>query len=491
MHPKKIFKFVFSIVLVISICASLYGLYKPLPKGISVNGKYHDVTNVEFLNDLTYQKDGKIVHEQEIFNRVYKMIDEAEEFILVDVFLFNDEYERIVEQTQTIPEEISTNVKSVNYPNISEQLTNHLILKKQQEPDIEIIFITDEINTFYGSYSSHFIEELKENDVKVVYTDLTKLRDSNPIYSGFWRSFLQWFGTSDRGWITNPFSLDSPDVSLRSYLELINFKANHRKVVLTDKEAIVSSANPHDPSGYHSNIAFVLQGEILQDIFEAERAVAKLSGTEIKNRQFTGNSGKERGKIKAKVITEGEIGKEIQQNILNTSNGDEIKLGVFYLSDRNVIESLVKAAEKGVKIKVILDPNKDAFGRKKNGIPNRQVANELLNKGNGNIEVRWYDTQGEQFHSKFLMINKKHETIVTGGSANFTRRNIRDYNLEMNIQFIIPHGEALEIEMNSYFSKIWNNEDGQFTVDYKKYQDDSKWKKVLYRVQEFTGLSTY
>ncbi|NDI33953.1 phospholipase [Chengkuizengella sediminis] len=482
----KIFKVVFSIVLVIYMCISIYGVYKPLPEGISVNGDNHNVSNVEFLNDLTYQKDGRIVHEQEIFDRIYNMIDEAEEFILVDAFLFNDEYVR--QKAQIVSDEMSTNAESGTYPNISEQLTNHLILKKQQQPDIEIVFITDEINTLYGSYSSRFIEELIENDVKVVYTDMTKLRDSNPIYSGFWRSFVQWFGTSDQGWITNPFSLDSPDVSLRSYLELVNFKANHRKVVLTEKEAIVSSANPHDPSGYHSNIAFVVKGGILQDIYEAERAVAKLSGLELANRKFTDI---EKGDIKAKLITEGEIGKEILQNILDTSTGDEIKLGVFYLSDRKIIESLAEAAEKGVKIQMILDPNKDAFGRKKNGIPNRQVASELLNKGKGNIEVRWYDTQGEQYHSKFLIINKKHETIVTGGSANFTRRNIRDYNLEMNIQFIIPHGQALEIEMNSYFSKIWNNEEGQYTVEYKKYQDDSKWKKVLYRVQEFTGLSTF
>ncbi|MDP5272819.1 phospholipase D family protein [Chengkuizengella axinellae] len=476
-------------VIVISMLTSIYNVYKPLPDGISVNGNYHNVTNVEFLNDLTYQKDGEIVYEQVIFDRIYQMIDEAEEFILVDAFLFNDEYER--QELNSNTGEFSNDIESVNYPNITEQLTNHLILKKQQNPHIEIVFITDEINTFYGSYSSHFIEKLKENDVEVVFTDMTKLRDSNPIYSGFWRSFVKWFGTSDRGWITNPFSLDSPDVSLRSYLKLVNFRANHRKVFLTEKEAIVSSANPHDPSGYHSNIAFLLEGGILQDIFEAERAVAKLSGVEIEKREFSGSTGEAKGDLKAKVITEGEIGKEIQQNILETSIGDEIKIGVFYLSERNVIKSLIDAAEKGVKIQIILDPNKDAFGMEKNGIPNRQVSSELINEGNGNIEVRWYDTQGEQFHSKFLMINKKHETIVTGGSANFTRRNIGDYNLEMNIQFIIPEGHPLEIEMNAYFVKLWNNEEGQYTIDYNKYQDDSIWKKVLYRIQEFSGLSTF
>ena len=84
------------------------------------------------------------------------------------------------------------------------------------------------------------------------------MRDSNPIYSGIWRSIIKWFGTSGKGWIPNPFRPDSPKVTLRAYLKLLNFKANHRKVIASEKSAILSSMNPHDASGNHSNIGFNL-----------------------------------------------------------------------------------------------------------------------------------------------------------------------------------------------------------------------------------------
>ena len=50
---------------------------------------------------------------------------------------------------------------------------------------------------------------------------------------------------------------------------------------------------------------------------------------------------------------------------------------MFYLSERQIVKALITAKERGVNVRVLLDPNKDAFGREKNGIPNRQVASEL------------------------------------------------------------------------------------------------------------------
>ncbi len=51
-------------------------------------------------------------------------------------------------------------------------------------------------------------------------------------------------------------------------------------------------------------------------------------------------------------------------------------------------------------MRVLLDPNKDAFGFEKSGLPNRQVASELIAASDGAIKLRWYRTHGEQFHAK-------------------------------------------------------------------------------------------
>lgn len=459
---------------VISLGVSVYHATKPLPEGVSSNSQTHYVEEVEFLYDLAYLNDGQQVYEKQILDRVFKMIDEAEEFVVLDVFLFNDEYDH----------------KKGEYPNVSKQLTEKLIQKKKENPAIKIVLITDEMNTFYGSYKSSYFEELKKNDVEVVMTNLEHLRDSNPLYSGLWRSYIKWFGTSENGKLPNPFSPDSNDVALRSYLELLNFKANHRKVVLNEKEALVTSSNiGHDASSNHSNIAFVVGGNIVQDLYNSEKAVADFSGREIEKRDFETVQGA--GYIGVKLITERQIKQEMISSLNQMKKGEEVNIGVFYLSDREVIESIISAAERGVLIKLLLDPNKDAFGIEKNGMPNRQVASEVMEKGNGNITVRWYDTHGEQYHSKFMILKGKKETIVIGGSANFTKRNIGDLNLETDLKITLPKGHEAEKEIDMYFYRIWNNENGQYTLPYEEYKDESDWKKWVYRFQEWSGLSTF
>lgn len=73
-------------------------------------------------------------------------------------------------------------------------------------------------------------------------------------------------------------------------------------------------------------------------------------------------------------------------------------------------------------VRVLLDPNKDAFGRQKNGIPNRQVASELHAAG---IPIRWCDTHGEQNHSKMIVKYNDQQAELIVGSANFTARNLK------------------------------------------------------------------
>jgi len=468
---KVLLKVIIAIIIIIVL---INGFSTPIPAGISIEGTTYDVSNIEFLQDLTYKKDGELVHEQVIFNEQLKLIKNAREFVVVDMFLFNDDYDR-----------------KNSFPKISEGLTTTLINQKKKYPNIKIYFITDEINNFYGSFESKYITELKENNIDVIITDSTKIRDSNPLYSGFWRTFLKWFKTSGKGWLPNPFSPDSQKVTLRGYLKLLNFKANHRKTLITEEAAIIASANPHDASGYHSNIAFKLDGEIINDLVKSELAVVQFSGSDFDEIEYVSSEETTAG-VKATLLTEGKIKKHIVKEIKDTKAKDKISLAMFYLSDRSIVKELINAANRGVDIKLVLDANKDAFGIEKNGIPNRQVASELVKKSDGKINVKWYDTNGEQFHTKLIFIEKDDKGIIIGGSANFTRRNLDDYNLETDVKIEI-YGEENELatETSEYFNRIWNNEDGQYTSDYSKYQDDSFIKKVIYRFQEFSGLCTF
>ncbi len=465
--------FIFFILVFIII--SLINVYRTnIPDGISLDIPPKSISNIEFLYDLTYIKDDVKVHEQEIFNNHLQMIDNASEFIILDFFLFNDDYDRIS-----------------SFPNISEQLTNALIKKKSNTPNIKILFITDPINNFYGVYENENISRLRNNNIDVVVTDLEKLKDSNPAYSGLWRTVIKWFGVPDKGWLANPFSPDSPKVNIRGYLSLINFKANHRKVLITENGAIVTSGNPHDGSGYHSNIAFKVQGEIVNDLIISELNVANFSGFNTSTFEYNHDFNEKNEDTKVGLITEGKIKENILEQIRNTTKGNKISMGMFYLSHREVVSELINAGNRGVDVRLILDPNRDAFGIKKNGIPNRQVASEILKKTDNKAKIKWYDTNGEQYHTKFIFIEYDNTSIIIGGSGNLTRRNIDDYNLETNLNIVTKSDSGLSNNVRSYFHRVWNNIDGHYTTDYETYEDNSFLKILIYRFQEWSGLSTF
>ena len=324
---------------------------------------------------------------------------------------------------------------------------------------------------------------------------LTKLRDVNPIYAGLWRSYLRWFNTEGEGYLKHPLGNLNKKVTFTAYLRLMNVKANHRKVITADENgetvSIITSANPHEASSKHGNVAIRIKNSIAKDILKSEKEIAKFSGHDfdIENKlKLVKNT---EGNIDVQLLTERQIRDSLVKEINNLNEGESIEMVMFYLSDRIVVNSLLEASERGVNIRIILDPNKDAFAKEKNGIPNRQVAYELFKESKGKIEVRWYNTQGEQQHTKLIVIRKHNETIIFLGSSNLTKRNIGNFNLEANIKIITPKETEIDLEIREFFYKFWNNLDGEYTLNFDNYKEDSFPKYQLYIFQESTGLSSF
>lgn len=454
----------------------IYQMNKPLPEGVSFEGPVHQVKDVDFITDLTYpSSDGKMESEQQIIKRMEKIVNEAEQFLVIDLFLFNN-YQHTDQK----------------FPEASERFTNLLVNKKKNNPAMDIVFITDEVNTNYNSHPNELLERMKQQGIKVVITDVDSLRDSTPIYSAVWRTYFQWFGQSGKGWLPNLMASDGPDVTLRSYLKLMNVKANHRKLVASEKNAIVGSANVHDPSVYHSNIAFEVSGDIIGDMLEAEQAVLDISGGG-QLPAFTPSNEDEQGSIGVRYLTEGKVA-EYAVNVINEAkNGDTLWMGMFYLADRDIKSALLEAASRGASVKLILDPNENAFGQKKTGIPNRPVAQELTENSKGNIEIRWYNTTKEQYHTKLLYLSRSSGLqLILGGSTNFTPRNLNNYNLENDLYMEAPKDSKLVTQINHYFERLWTNKDAEFTLDLAEYKDDIPFfKDMLYQLQYSLGFTTF
>ncbi|MGD2122190.1 MAG: phospholipase D family protein [Gemmatimonadota bacterium] len=484
---RSLFRWVLAVLVTAWIFQWYFHLLKPLPEGISVSGPHRSASGIQFLYDLTYQHQGERVVDHQIFDRILSMIRDADEFIVLDMFLFN-----------------AGGGDEEDLRPLSSQVTRGLLRRKREEPRLRVTFITDEINNFYGAYTSPEISSLQDSGIEVVTTNLERLRDSNPLYSAAWRVFPGWVGTEGAGWLPDLLNKSGQRVTARAYLKLLNFKANHRKLIVTEKECLVSSANPHDGSSMHSNIAFVGRGPICNDLLEAEKAVAALSGVGVsdwptyRGPEAVGTGGLDGGQGIAasgggsvKLVTEGKILQTLLQDLSSAGSGDQVDMAMFYLSERRVVEALVAADGRGAAIRLVLDPNKDAFGREKKGIPNRQVAQELVTRSDGRISVRWYDTKGEQFHTKLVVVTRGDSMTVMGGSANLTRRNIGDYNLEMDLRFELPAEAPLAVSVARYFERVFNNQDADFTLPMEAYRDEALVKRILYRVQEFTGLCSF
>ena len=83
------------------------------------------------------------------------------------------------------------------------------------------------------------------------------------------------------------------------------------------------------------------------------------------------------------------------------------------------------------------------------------------------------------------------ESTAVLGSANLTRRNLENYNLELDVQVTAPASEDSMTAIRDYFERIWENRGGTHTVAFETYADDDLLKKLAYRLQEYTGLCTY
>jgi hypothetical protein len=471
---KPLKRFFTALILACAISGT-YHVFKPMPTGLNFTAPLRYTNDVEFLIDSTYvDANGQPAQGHEIFDEILRLINQAEKLVVVDMFLFNGF------------------AAEPHHRPLSRQITRALIKRRHAVPALDAVLITDPLNTLYGGLEAAHLEQLRKAGVNVVMTDLSQLRDSNPTWSGFWRLCCQWLGNDpDGGWLPN--ALGPGDVTLRSYLALLNFKANHRKTLVVDEgdnwAGLVTSANPHDASSAHSNTALRFRGPAALDLLLTEVSVIRMSGRAtpfpVPAMPTPAASG-----LQLQILTEAAIRDAALIAIRNTRADDQIQLAQFYLTHRGLIEAMIAAHDRGVSVRVILDPNKDAFGREKSGLPNRQVAMELNQAG---VSVRWCATHGEQCHSKLLLVSgaaRKAELIM--GSANYTRRNLDNYNLETNARLLAPDNAEAIAEARALFERRWNNTDGRlYSLDYEKFADESALRYWQYRVMEFTGWSTF
>lgn len=467
------------ILLAVVLGFGLYHRYKPLPAAVAMESGWFEPGDVRFLVDHRYvDARGRSRSRRELVPAMLELIREARQRLVMDMFLFNPD-----------------GADPVEHLPVTETLTRALIERRRQCPGLRATVLVDPINSYYGAHWPEHLRRLEAAGVEILETPLARLRDSNPVWSVFWRLLVQpWSRLPQNGWLPNP--IGPWPVTLRSWLTLLNFRANHRKVMVADSgdgwRGLVSSGNPHDASSAHSNVGLLVRGQAALALLDQEQTLLGWArGYRCDFRAPPGPAAPTAEDTpRLRLLTESRIREASVALINGAEPGDELDLALFYLSHRRVIKALKRAQARGCRLRVLLDPNKDAFGRVKGGLPNRQVALELHAHG---IPVRWYRTHGEQFHCKLLRLERRDGRVgLILGSANLTRRNLDDLNLEAGCELVGNEDLPALREAGDWFERCWSNPPGfQCSVPYGVWADGRQRRYLLYRIAEFSGWSSF
>jgi len=363
-----------------------------------------------------------------IGDKAIDMINNSSKVILASTFLFDVFYSE--DQPQR---------------DIVEEITAAVVQKKKSNPGISVVLILDPVNRAYGRRIGPAVKTLLENGVDVFYSDLLSTRSATALGLGqLGNNILRFADTISFG----IYMVIREDIIYSKKLDMVDWSNNSKAY----KQNFLTDVLPPLPQSQINTLAYSSSSPV---------AVS--------------------------FATESCIRRSIIEMLENAREDDLVRIQMFYLSDFKVIKAIIKTAKRLKKpMLIILDPSNDAFGMKKDGTPNRQVAAYLMKKKKQlglNIEIRWYDTHGEQNHAKIMSITntdparQKYELI--NGSANWTGKNLKDINLEANI--CLKGSKKVVNKFNTLFDLFWQNSDGMvYTIDYHgKYEAHTglnKWK---------------
>jgi phosphatidylserine/phosphatidylglycerophosphate/cardiolipin synthase-like enzyme len=127
---------------------------------------------------------------------------------------------------------------------------------------------------------------------------------------------------------------------------------------------------------------------------------------------------------------------------------EQIDIQIYILTDQDVIRALERAEDRGVEVKIILDPNQRY---------NLKHVDQLKREG---IEIKWYPVNKPALMHRKMAIFDKEKVLL--GSANWSRNGLTN-NKEINV--FIDDTKVAD-ELVEIFSDDWYY---SFRSHYDKY----------------------
>jgi hypothetical protein len=475
---------------------------------VAINGAWGPVAadSVLFLRDQTAaDARGQPLVQQQIEPALVQLIGRARAFIVLDAGLFGD-----------LPAAGPAAAQLRKAPPLASQLTDALVRRKREQPELRVLLLVDPSSLLLAAPDTGDAEAplpaLRRAGIDVVAVATDRLRDPDSIVGALLTACCDWWSRpgSDRGSWPNPAGVGPLSLGFGTWSRLRPYPRSHRQLLLADDGAgglsgMVFSHSLNAEAAIHSATALELAGPVLEPLLEAEFVVAQFSGwtdpgaMQAQARRAVArppigprppDSAQPADSARARVVSEAAIGTALTARIDAAPAGAAVDVAALYLAQRPVVRALIDAARRGVAVRVLLDPGRDGYGYARSGMPNRQVATELLAASDGAVRVRWYRTHGEQFSPGFALVRDGGRSWLMISTAELSRRDLSNFNLAAGFIADLdaastPAGEALD-----WFESLWFNRapgGTEFSTDADVYADASPLDYWYARLLEASG----
>ncbi|MBI2267332.1 MAG: phosphatidylserine/phosphatidylglycerophosphate/cardiolipin synthase family protein, partial [Armatimonadetes bacterium] len=240
--------------------------------------------------------------------------------------------------------------------------------------------------------------------------------------------------------------LKASGVELLTYPPGDKDKIDHVKLLIIDgRTALIGGMNwdKHSPKNQDADI--LIEGPAVGDLGKIFKDDWKISGGKVQGMATAPPPEQPEGDARIRVIETDngvqDIRKAMVENIEKAKKS--IKIEAFVLCDKQVVQGLIDAHNRGVDVKVILDPNKPVF------YPNLKTEKILQEAG---IEVRWLNVNAgtqEKLHAKIATFDDE-TTII--GSCNFSYQGLT-VNHEADVEVI---SKSLGTAFENMFQDHWD-----------------------------------
>lgn len=488
------------LLLVAWLLGAVWLSLKRLPPGLHIAGAWGPmpVHSVRFLRDLSAaDANGAPLVEQQIDAEMLGMIARARQLVLLDTGLFGD-----------LPASGPGAPRLRTALPVAASVAEALSRAKTQHPDLAVLVLTDP-STLQMDGTAHLLERLATAGVEVIAVDVTRLRPPDAVFTAFWNLCCGWWSRAlpVAAW-PNPLEVGPSAVSMQAWGQLRNYQRSHRQLLLADDGAgglaVMLFSHPlHAEAGIQSATALQLAGVAIEPLIESEFALAQFSGWSDggamqvraqrlleQQRRIPVIDGIDT--VRGRVVTEAAIGTTLVERLDAARTGDQVAIAALYLAQRELARALLDAARRGVTVRLLLDPGKDGYGFQHSGVPNREVASELIAASDGAIRVRWYRTHGEQFSPGFVLVQSTDRAWLMVGTADLSRRDLGDFNLAAAGIVDLAVGSAACADALGWFDALWYNRapgGTEYTSDADVYTDASQLRYWQYRLFEATGTA--